>query len=90
MRQPLADAFAGGVVNVIKAYRHTVRIIGHDVTRLGPLGLRGRSAGRRWRHLGTRDRSLANTQVEYTFPEEEQNFQVLQEVLCRRRDHRFC
>ena len=79
MRQPLADAFAGGVVDVIKAYRHIVHIIGHDVADPGPLGYAPDLPGDANGTFGTRDRFLANTQVEYTFDEEEQDFTLLQE-----------
>ena len=45
----------------------------------GPLGYVPSLPGDAVGSFGTRDRYLENTQVEYTFPEEEFNFEVSQE-----------
>lgn len=38
IRQSLADQYAGGVLQTIKAYNNVVKVIGHDITDQGPLG----------------------------------------------------
>ncbi len=65
MRQPLADAFAGGVVEVIKGYENAVYVIGHDVADPGPLGYVANLPGDENGTFNARDRFLANTQVDY-------------------------
>ncbi|MEZ6120178.1 MAG: hypothetical protein R3C28_26900 [Pirellulaceae bacterium] len=39
MKQPIADVFAGGLVDVIKGNGNVVQIIGHNVDDRGPLGM---------------------------------------------------
>ena len=69
MIQPLADVFAAGIATAIKSYSNVVRVIGHDVTDPGPLGLAAVLQGDALGTFATRDRFLENTRVEYTFPQ---------------------
>ncbi len=79
MIQPLADAFSGGVLEVIKFHDFKVQIIGHDVVDPGPLGMTQVLPADQLGSFGVRNRFEANTQVLYDFGDEELNFAVLQE-----------
>ena len=81
MVQPIADAFAEGITDVIKFHGPKVQIIGHEVTDQGPLGLSAVLPGDALGSFNTRQRFEANTQVEYGGggDDEEGGFNVLQE-----------
>ncbi len=77
MVQPLADVFAEGNIDVIKSYDYLVRIIGHEVTDPGPLGLANFLPGDALGNFATNLRYQNNSAIDYDFPDTpDQNFSV--------------